>query len=105
MRILTRSQYHSRAAVAKALAHPSRLLIVDLLRAGEKCAGDLVTAVGAEGPTVSRHLAVLQNAGLVAQDKRGAFVFYRLTCPCVSNFFTCMDSVVTAHAKSLGKSA
>jgi ArsR family transcriptional regulator, arsenate/arsenite/antimonite-responsive transcriptional repressor len=105
MQLLTRSQYRSRAAVAKALAHPSRLLIVDLLRSGEKCAGDLVEAVGAEGPTVSRHLTVLLNAGLVAQDKRGAFVFYRVTCPCIANFFSCMDAVVTTQAKTLAKLA
>lgn len=87
------------------MAHPSRLLILDTLQGGEKCAGDLVAAVGAEAPTVSRHLAVLQNAGLIAQDKRGQFVFYRVTCPCISSFFKCIDSVVTAQARSLAKLA
>ena len=98
-------RYATRARVAKALAHPSRLRILDALQAGEMCAGDLAALVGAEAPTVSQHLSVLHNVGLVAPDKRGQFVFYRTTCPCITHFFSCMDAVVTSQAKSLGKLA
>lgn len=105
MQTTSAPQLRRRAQVAKAMAHPSRLLILETLQGGEKCAGDLVAAVGAEAPTVSRHLGVLLNAGLVAQDKRGQFVFYRVTCPCISSFFKCIDSVVTAQARSLAKLA
>lgn len=98
-------RYASRARVAKALAHPSRLRILDALQSGERCAGDLVAVVGSEAPAVSQHLSVLLNAGLVAQDKRGQFVFYRVTCPCIANFFSCMDAVVTTQAKTLAKLA
>jgi ArsR family transcriptional regulator, arsenate/arsenite/antimonite-responsive transcriptional repressor len=94
-------RYESRARVAKAMAHPSRLRILDALAGGERCAGDLVALLGAGGPTVSQHLTVLRNAGLVTAVKRGQRVFYRAACSCIDSFFTCIDTVVAAQARSL----
>jgi ArsR family transcriptional regulator len=54
---------------------------------------ELAALVGSEMPTVSRHLAVLKNAGIVEDEKRGAQVFYRLMTPCVMNFFNCVAAV------------
>ncbi|MGQ9663216.1 MAG: ArsR/SmtB family transcription factor [Kiritimatiellia bacterium] len=66
----------------KAFAHPSRLLILDeLLRHGDRCVCELTKLVGADMSTVSRHLAVLRVAGIVADEKRGLQVFYRLRSP------------------------
>lgn len=68
-----------RAQIIKALAHPSRLLILDeLFRQRERCVCELAKLVGADMSTVSRHLTVLRLAGLVAGEKRGLQVFYRL---------------------------
>lgn len=87
------ARYKAQAQVLKALAHPSRLLMVEELSHGERCVCELAGMVGAQMPTVSRHLAQLKNAGIVEDDKRGAQVFYRLRTPCVMNFFQCVTSV------------
>ena len=87
----------SRANILKALAHPSRLLIVEKLAKGERCVCELREMIGADMSTVSKHLTVLKKAGLVRADKRGLQVFYRLLSPCVMNFFGCVESVIEAH--------
>jgi len=89
-----RNRLNLRAQVFKALAHPSRLIIVDVLAEASRCVGDLTDLVGADVSTVSRHLSVLKNAGIVQDEKRGAQVYYSLTMPCVLNFFGCIDGVV-----------
>ena len=88
-----------RANILKALAHPSRLMMIDELANGERCVCELQELVGADMSTVSKHLTVLKNAGLVESDKRGLQVFYTLLSPCVMNFFTCVESVIEAHEK------
>jgi DNA-binding transcriptional ArsR family regulator len=95
----TMAQYKAQAKVLKALAHPSRLLIVNELSKRERCVCELAEMVGSEMPTVSRHLALLRDAGIVADDKRGAQVFYRLKVPCVMNFFQCIAAVHKKNAQ------
>jgi len=80
-----------RALVLKALGHPSRVRIVELLSKGETCVCEIAPVVKADMSTVSRHLAVLRNAGIIEDDKRGLNVFYRLATPCVLDFFRCID--------------
>ena len=89
--------YKAQARIIKALAHPTRLFIVDELSRGERCVCELTDLIGVEMPTVSRHLSQLKNAGLLEDEKRGAQVFYRLRVPCVLNFFKCVKAVQTAH--------
>jgi ArsR family transcriptional regulator len=98
----TRSDLERRARVMKALAHPSRLFIVDELSRGERCVCELTEMIGADVSTVSKHLAVLRDAGLVLDDRRGQQVFYRLRVPCILNFFGCVEAVLeeTARAES-----
>jgi DNA-binding transcriptional ArsR family regulator len=86
-------RYRERADILKALGHPSRLMMVDELSHGERCVCELTDLVGADISTVSKHLAVLKHAGLVSGEKRGLKVFYRLSCPCILNFFTCVETV------------
>lgn len=92
------AHFKPQAQVFKALGHPGRLLIVDELSRGERCVCDLAELVGSEMPTVSRHLSILRNAGLVEDEKRGVMVFYRLATPCIVDFFRC----VTALGKGRG---
>ena len=78
--------------VFRALAHPARVKVVRELSGGdEKCVCELVEACGLGWSTVSRHLAVLREAGVIADEKRGLQVFYRLTLKCVSRFIDCLD--------------
>ncbi len=90
---LKTAHFKPQAQVFKALGHPGRLLMVDELSRGERCVCELAELVGSEMPTISRHLSILKNAGIVDDDKRGTQVFYRLMTPCVMNFFKCLDSV------------
>jgi ArsR family transcriptional regulator len=93
MTAAARAKYNAQARVLKALAHPARLLVVEELSRGERCVCELTALIGSEMPTVSRHLSVLKQAGIVEDDKRGPQVFYRLRTPCVMNFFQCVASV------------
>jgi len=89
------ARYKAQAQIIKALAHPTRLFIVDELSRGERCVRELTAMIGVEMPTVSRHLALLKHAGMLTHERRGAKVFYRLRVPCVLNFFKCVESVLT----------
>lgn len=94
----TRDDFAARAHIMKALAHGSRLLIIDELSRGERCVCDLRELVGHDMSTVSKHLSILKNAGIVEDDKRGKQVYYRLKVPCVLNFFHCLESVLSARS-------
>ena len=63
-------QYEARAKIIKAIAHPSRLFIIEELSKQERCVGELTEMICADASTVSKHLSVLKNAGLVSDEKR-----------------------------------
>jgi DNA-binding transcriptional ArsR family regulator len=65
--------------VAKALGHQGRLRILAMLRSGELCVCQITAVLALSGSTVSAHLADLRRAGLVAEEKRAKWVYYRLT--------------------------
>ena len=71
------------AAIAKALADPKRLCVVEELAAGERSVGDLSRCIGCQVPNMSQHLAVLRSAGIVESRREGSTVFYRLVDPAV----------------------
>jgi DNA-binding transcriptional ArsR family regulator len=93
------ARYEARARIIKAMAHPTRLFIVDELSQGERCVCELTVMIGADVSTVSKHLAILRNAGVVQDEKRGAQVYYSLRCPCVLSFFNCVESVLMTTAR------
>jgi DNA-binding transcriptional ArsR family regulator len=89
----------ARAEILKAMAHPARLFMMEELAKGERCVCDLHGMVGSDLSTVSKHLSVLRNAGLVEVEKRGQQMFYSLTTPCILKFVDCVDNVVRARAR------
>ncbi len=89
----------ARAKVLKAMAHPTRLFIIEELEKKERCVCDLTEMIGADVSTVSKHLSVLKQAGIVIDDKRGNQVFYRLRVPCILNFFGCVESVLETQVR------
>lgn len=89
----TRTYYEAKSRIFKALAHPTRLFIVDELAQRERCVFDLAKMIMADMSTVSKHLSVLKAAGIIVDDKRGTQVFYTLKCPCVLNIFSCVTDV------------
>ena len=78
------------AAIFKALSHPTRLKIVLMLAEGELCVCVFQEMFGVDFSTVSRHLSVLKNAGIVSDEKRGKNVFYRLEKPCILGMYECL---------------
>jgi ArsR family transcriptional regulator, arsenate/arsenite/antimonite-responsive transcriptional repressor len=73
-----RAQAERMAAIAKALADPVRLQLIDVLRkhAGKVCVCELVPLFDLSQPTVSHHLKVLRQAGLVESERRGLWAYY-----------------------------
>lgn len=92
-------RFEARADIIKALAHPSRLFIVDELSRGERCVCELTEMVGADTSTVSKHLSLLRNAGIISDRKEGLKVFYRLETPCALNFLSCVENVLKQKIK------
>lgn len=95
----TRAQFEARAQVMKALAHPTRLFIVDELSRGERCVCELQEMIGYDMSTVSKHLSILKTNGIILDEKRGNQVFYSLIVPCVMNFFGCVESILITKAQ------
>ncbi len=81
------------ARVFKALGQPTRLFLIQELGRGPRCVRDLQALVGADMSTVSKHLAVLREAGLVRDERRGNQVVYHLAAPCVLEFMDCVARV------------
>ena len=98
MKKALKNRLEVRAGILKAMAHPSRLLIVQELSDGERCVCELQASIGADMSTVSKHLSVMKQAGIVASDKRGLQVYYRLTCKCILSFLDCLEAL-TAERK------
>jgi len=94
-----RARFQARANVLKALAHPSRLFIVEALSERPHCVTELTEMVGADTSTVSKHLSILKNAGLIANEKQGKQVYYSLRMRCALNFLDCVESVLKEQLK------
>jgi DNA-binding transcriptional ArsR family regulator len=96
----TLNRLEARANIIKAMAHPTRLFIIEQLSKKEKCVCELTELIGADISTVSKHLSILKNAGIVKDEKRGGTqVWYMLVCPCILEFIGCIESVVKSNAK------
>jgi ArsR family transcriptional regulator len=89
-----RSRFEARASVLKALAHPTRLFMVEELGKKPHCVCELTEMVGLDISTVSKHLSMLKNTGLVQCKKKGKQVFYSLRMRCALNFLDCVEAVL-----------
>ena len=91
--------FEKQAEIAKAIAHPLRIAVVNFLKDGEQCVCDIAEHVGSERSNVSRHLSVMSNAGLLEYRKEGLKVIYKLRTPCILEFFSCMSRVLKQQVK------
>lgn len=80
------------ANIFKALGHTSRLMMVKALGTGDKCVCELHSLVGGDLSTISKHLTVLKNAGVVETYKNGNFVIYHLKLQCLASFINCLEN-------------
>jgi DNA-binding transcriptional ArsR family regulator len=90
----TKADYKRKAEVIKALAHPSRLMMVEALAEGTLCVCELQALVGSDMSTVSKHLTLLKQAGIVSDEKRGLWVYYSLSMPCVLKLLRCVETMM-----------
>jgi len=91
--------FEKQAEIAKAIAHPLRIAIVDFLRDGEQCVCDIAESIGSERSNVSRHLSVMVNAGVLEYRKEGLKVIYSLRTPCILDFFSCVNGVLKQQVR------
>lgn len=96
----TKAQYEARAQIAKALAHPTRLLLLDALTEKDLCVCEMTELVGADQSTVSKHLAILKDTGFVEMNKQGAMNYYSIRCQCLDQFFGCIESVLRQRIRA-----
>ena len=89
-----KARSQARATILKALAHPTRMFIVDKLSEGPHCVSELTRMVGADTSTVSKHLSILKHAGILSDRKEGTTVYYSLEAPCLLRFINCVEEVI-----------
>lgn len=70
-----------RADILKALAQPTRLKIIEFLRDGERCVCEIFPAIGEEQSNTSRHLTMMQGAGVLSRRKDGLKIYYAIKHP------------------------
>lgn len=77
----------------KALSDPTRRQIIELLRNGKMAAGDIVDKFDMTGASISHHLSILKNAGLVTDDKQGKYIYYELNLSVVEEILAWLASL------------
>jgi len=95
-----RLRCEARATIFKALGHPTRLYILERLRETPHCVCELTELIGADTSTVSKHLTVLRNAGLVRSEKSGTTVYYSLSCSCLKQFLQGAEVLLKMKAEA-----
>ena len=95
-----KAMIEAKANVLKALGHPTRLWMAEQLAAGERCVCELAENFDADFSTISKHLTILKQAGVVIDEKRGKQVYYRLKVPCILNLMPCIEAVIQATAQT-----
>ena len=100
---LDKRKYEELARISKALAHATRLYIIHKLDEQEYCVKELTELIGADISTVSKHLTILKNAGIITSDKRGNCIYYQLQCRCVLSMFSCLANVIDTNKEKMNE--
>ncbi len=101
----TLARMNARAQIIKAMAHPTRLFILDELGRGERCVCELTRMIGADVSTVSKHLSLMKSAGIVDCRKEGTSIFYTLRMPCMTRFLECVEAVIKRNCRQAAELA
>ena len=88
-----------KAGLLRSLGHPIRLAIVEALRTEEHCVCELNDLFPAERTTISKHLSILKQAGVVSDRKAGLRVYYRLEVPCILSFLGCLEQAIAERTQ------
>jgi rhodanese-related sulfurtransferase/DNA-binding transcriptional ArsR family regulator len=93
------------ARVGKALGHPARLELLDLLSQAPRTVDELARLSAQSVANASQHLQTLWRAGLVAREKKGLFVTYRLASDDVARLYAALRDVARAHVAEVERAA
>jgi ArsR family transcriptional regulator, arsenate/arsenite/antimonite-responsive transcriptional repressor len=85
-----------KSRVFKVIGDPNRLKIIEILRSGENCQCDIIPLIAQSQPTVSRHLKLLEEAGLLVSRKVGTKMFYKVTDEKVFAIIDALDETLTS---------
>ncbi len=96
---MNREFYKLKTAVIKAIANPTRLMIIDCLREGEKTVSEIIEIIEDEQSNVSKNLGILKSQGLIKDRKAGLNVYYTLKICCINEFFCCLDNIISEKFK------
>ncbi len=96
---MTNDELEARSRIMKALASPVRLRIVDELSRGERCVCELQPLFSQDKSTLSRHIVVLRNVGIISERRDGVRIILKLETPCILNVFACTLDVIRSNVK------
>jgi DNA-binding transcriptional ArsR family regulator len=96
-------QAKARAQILKALAHPTRVLMLNALSRGDRCVNDLRSLASVSQPTISHHLEKLKKVGIVTEKRQGKKVIHHLSCPCMLEAVDCTLGVIQSVKKRQGQ--
>jgi len=87
------------AEIIKAVAHPIRIAIINVLKKKPYCVCDIVEQTGSERSNISKHLSIMTSAGILDCRKDGLKVIYSLKTPCIMDFLACTTKVLKSQLK------
>jgi len=97
--MITLEEAEIRCRIIKAMSHPVRLMIVEVLREGESSFSKINELFESDKSTISKHLLVLKEAGIVSSKRSGADMIYKLEVPCITDFFGCVTAVIENNVR------
>ena len=97
--MITFQEAEIRAKIIKAMAHPVRLMMIEFLKGGERSFSEMFDLFKLDKSTVSKHLLVMKEAGIVSSRKEGMDMIYTLDVPCITDFFSCVTAVIDNKVK------
>ena len=97
--MITFIQAEARVKIIKAMAHPVRLMVIEFLKGGEHGFSEIFSLFQLDKSTISKHLLVLKEAGILSSQKTRTEMIYKLETPCVMDFFHCATVVIENNVK------
>lgn len=97
--MITFQEAEIKSRIIKSMAHPVRLMMIEFLKDKDRSFSEIFDLFELDKSTVSKHLLVLKEAGIVSSKKAGMDMIYRLEVPCVTEFFGCIRAVIESNVK------
>jgi ArsR family transcriptional regulator len=97
--MMTMEEAQIRSSIIKAMGHPVRLMMIERLKEREHSFSEICSFFNLDKSTVSKHLFVLKESGIVTSQKTGTDMIYRLEVPCLTDFFGCVTAVFEKNVR------